>query len=103
MNQTGKTMRIGPGGILLKYRSYLHDDSPVEDPIALHLSWPEIVDAQLQQEHFEIEKPMTETEFKSLIATLLSRDEKIEAIKLVRLQMGLNTTDAKAFIVKTQQ
>jgi len=42
--------RIGPGGSLLKYRSYLHDDFPAEDPIALHLSWTEIADAQLQQE-----------------------------------------------------
>ncbi|MSN26182.1 MAG: hypothetical protein GJV46_09980 [Geobacter sp.] len=42
--------RIGSGGILLKYRSYLHDDSPGEDPIALKLSWLEIADAQLQQE-----------------------------------------------------
>ncbi len=42
--------RIGPGGIVLKYRSYLHDDSPGEDPIAVRLSWAEIADAQLQKE-----------------------------------------------------
>ena len=42
--------RISSGGILLKYRSYLHDDSPEEDPIALHLAWHEIADVQLQQE-----------------------------------------------------
>ena len=40
--------RIGPRGIVLKYRSYLHDDSPAEDPIALHLSWSEISATQLQ-------------------------------------------------------
>jgi hypothetical protein len=43
-------VRIGPGGILFKYRSYLHDDSPQEDPIAFNLSWHEITDAQLQKE-----------------------------------------------------
>lgn len=225
--------RIGSDGILLKYRSYLHDDSPGEDPIALHLSWAEIADAQLQQEihtstdsdgttwikrwflairlnpryldidrvkaalefeaqrkpahfkvddlkhelfvarknratdheitrikreidrvkklnpgkqsktrihdrpivfispdllkmelthitpgkkklrellsrystvvddqkkQFDMEKPMTETEFNSLLTTLLNRGEKIEAIKLVQLQRGLSTSEAVAFI-----
>ena len=42
--------RIGSRGILLKYRSYLHDDSPDEDPIAVQLSWAEIAAAQLQEE-----------------------------------------------------
>jgi hypothetical protein len=42
--------RIGPGGILLKYRSYLHTDSPEADPIALQLSWLEISAARLQKE-----------------------------------------------------
>ena len=41
---------LAMAGILLKYRSYLHDDSPEEDPIALYLSWPEITEAQLQRE-----------------------------------------------------
>jgi hypothetical protein len=230
--------RIGFDGMLLKYRSYLHDDSPAEDPVALQLSWPEIADAQLQQElytttdidekrqvqrwflvleldaryldidrissalafekqrkpahfkvddlkhelfnarknradkaeiarikreialekkrhpgkhskthfhdrpvvfiepdqlkmewthitpgkkklrrllaqhttvtadgqqQFDIEKPMTETEFNSLLAGLLGRDETIEAIKLVRLHLGLNTTEARAFIEKAGQ
>jgi hypothetical protein len=225
--------RIGPHGVLLKFRSYLHDDSPEEDPIALQLSWPEILDAQLQQEihtttdsdgksriarwflaltlnpryvdidriksalefesqrkpaHFsvddlkhelflarknragaaeiarikqeiaqekkrhpgkhskvrfndrpivfvkpdqlriewthitpgkkklrqqllcrtkvisdqeqdiEIEKPMTESEFITLLETLLARDEKIEALKLVRQHLGLSTTEAKAYL-----
>ena len=44
--------RIGPGGILLKYRSYLHDDSPTEDPIALHLARSEIAHARLFREIF---------------------------------------------------
>jgi ribosomal protein L7/L12 len=227
--------RIGSGGILLKYRSYLHDDSPGEDPIALHLSWAEIADAQLQQEihtssdtdgtsrikhwflaikldpgyitidrvkealefesqrkpdhfkvddlkhelfiarknradereiarikaeiarvkqtcpgtlskmrfhdrpidfispdllkmelthitpgkkklrellaqyttvigdqkkQFDMEKPMTEAEFNTLLTTLLSRNEKIEAIKLVQFQRGLSTSEAVAFIEK---
>ncbi len=227
--------RIGSGGILLKYRSYLHDDSPGEDPIALHLSWAEITDAQLQQEihtstdtdgtsrikrwflaiklnpryldidrvkaalefeaqrkpahfkvddlkhelfiarknrasdheitrikkeidrvkqlnpgrqsktrfhhrpivfispdllkmelthitpgkkklrellaqystvvgdqtkQFDMEKPMTETEFNSLLTTLLNRGERLEAIKLVQLQRGLSTSNAVAFIEK---
>lgn len=224
--------RISSDGILLKYRSYLHDDSPREDPIALHLSWAEIADAQLQQEihtstdsdgtiwikrwflaiklnpryldidrvkaalefeaqrkpahfkvddlkhelfiarknratdheivrikreidrakklnpgkqsktrfhdrpivfispdllkmelthitpgkkklrellaqystvaddqkkQFDMEKPMTETEFNSLLTALLNRGEKIEAIKLVQLQRGLSTSEAVAF------
>lgn len=228
--------RIGSGGILLKYRSYLHDDSPREDPIALHLSWSEIVDAQLQQEihtstdidgtsrikrwflalklnpryldiervkaalefeaqrkpahfkvddlkhelfiarknratdheiarikkeidrvkklnpgkhrktrfldrpivfispdllkmelthitpgknklrellskystviddqekQFDMEKPMTEAEFNSMLTTLLDREEKLEAIKLVQLQLGLSASKAVAFIEKT--
>jgi hypothetical protein len=42
--------RIGPGGILLKYRSYLHADSPEEDPIVLQLAWAEIAAAQLHEE-----------------------------------------------------
>ena len=42
--------RIGSGGILLKYRSYLHDDSPGEDLIALQLAWAEIAAAQLHEE-----------------------------------------------------
>ncbi len=227
--------QIGSDGILLKYRSYLHDDSPEEDPIALHLSWHEIADVQLQREyhttididekhqiqrwflalhpdslhvdisliksalefenrrkpahfrvddlkhdlfmarknkrpaaeikhikkeiarekkshpgrhgkllfrdrpvvfvdpdqlrmewthispgrkklrrllayrttvmgdreqHFDIVEPMTKTEFKSLLSTLIGRDEDMEAIKLVKLQMGLNTTEAKSFIEK---
>ena len=226
-------VRIGSGGILLKYRSYLHDDSPGEDPVALHLSWAEIADAQLQKEvhssrdtdgtsritrwflairldpryldidrvkaalefeaqrkpahfkvddlkhelfiarknrasdqeitrikkeiarvkklypgkyskmrfldrpvvfvgpdllkmelthitpgkkklrelltqystvvgdqekQFDMEKPMSETGFNSLLTTLLDREEKIEAVKLVRLQRGLTTNDAIAFI-----
>ena len=225
--------RIGHGGILLKYRSYLHDDSPEEDPIALYLSWPEITEAQLQREihtttdmdgkrqirrwfltirlnqryvdmgkiksllafesqrkpahfrvndlkhelfiarknkaprsevenikneiasekkrhpgrhgkvrfhdrpvifvnpdqlkvewthvtpgrqklrqllvqhtsvagdqhlQFDIERPMTKTEFNSLLAVLLSRDEIVEATKLVKRQLGVGTTEAKAFI-----
>jgi hypothetical protein len=43
--------RIGPAGMLIKYRSYLHDDLPADDPIALQLSWPEIADAQLLREY----------------------------------------------------
>lgn len=228
--------RLGQDGILLKYRSYLHDDSPAGDPVALQLSWREIAAAHLQQErytttdiegqrqvrrwflvlelhcwhldidsirsaldfekqrkpahfrvddlkhelfmarknklgnaeiarirreiareskrhpgrhgktrfhhrpvvftspdrlqiewthmtpgrknlrrllakytvlsgdgeqNYHIEKPMTENEFRALLATLLDRDETIEAIKLVRLHMGINTTEAKAFIEKT--
>ncbi len=229
--------RIGSGGILLKYRSYLHDDSPGEDPIVLQLAWAEIAAAQLHQEihssedsdgtsrikrwflvikldpryldidkvkaalefegqrqpaHFKVDdlkhelflarkkragaaeisrikeeiarvkklhpgrqsklkfhdrpivfippdqlkmewthitpgkkklrqllvhytivkadreesfdrvKPMAETEFNALLAALLSREEKIEAIKLVRLQLGLNLSDAKAFVEKNR-
>jgi hypothetical protein len=229
--------RIGSGGVLLKYRSYLHDDSPGEDPIALHLSWHEIADAQLHQEihtttdsdgkshlkrwflvirldprflniaavkgalefevqrkpaHFrvddlkhelfiarknraaageisrlkaeiagekklhpgkqsktrfcdrpivfispdllklewthitpgrkklrellaqrvsfigehkteiDIETPMTQAEFQALLATLLSREEKLEAIKLVRYQLKLSSTEAVAFIEKSR-
>lgn len=234
-SQTNWLARIGSSGILLKYRSYLHDDSPREDPIALHLSWAEIAEAQLQQEihtssdtdgtsrikrwfiaiklnpryldidrvkaalefeaqrkpahfkvddlkrelfiarksratdheitrikneidrmkklnpgkqsktrfhdrpivfispdllkielthitpgkkklrellarystvvsdqekQFDMEKPMTETEFNSLLTTLLDREEKIEAIKLVQFQRGLSTSKAVAFIEK---
>ena len=230
--------RISSAGILLKYRSYLHDDSPGEDPIALQLAWAEIAGAQLQQEdytttdidgksrirrwylaikldpryldidkvkaalefesqrqpaHFQVDdlkhelfiarknkasageinrikdelahagklhpgkqskmkfcdrpivfsspdllkmewthitpgrkklrellahhtmviaaqeadlditKALTETEFKALLSTLRSRGDKIEAIKLVRLQMGLNLSDAKAFVEKAWQ
>lgn len=225
--------RIGHNGVLIKYRSYLHDDFPAEDPIAVKLSWSEISDVQLQQElhtttdsdgthritrwflaitlnsrylavdsiksalefesqrkpahfkvddlkhelftarknrasdseiarikaeialekelhpgrrskaqfrdrpvvfvnpdqlrmewthitpgkkklrellahytkvisdqeqQFEVEKPMTEKEFNSLLATLLSRDETIEALKLVRKQLSLSTTEAKAYL-----
>jgi len=53
-----------------------------------------------QYQHFDMEKPMTKTEFQSLLATLLSRDEEIKSIKLVRLQLGLSTTEAKSFIEK---
>lgn len=42
--------RIGPGGMLVKYRSYLHDDSPEEDPVAIRLSWDEVERVHLQKE-----------------------------------------------------
>jgi hypothetical protein len=42
--------RISPAGILIKYRSYLHDNYPEEDNIAVKLSWNEIADSQLQKE-----------------------------------------------------
>lgn len=230
--------RIGPDGMLLKYRSYLHDDSPEEDPIALYLAWREIDAVQMQQEEytttdldgkrqtrrwflsiilklrnsdiqrvksalefenqrkpahfkidelkhelfiarkkrasdseiafikneiahekrrhpgrhkktrfrdrpvvfidpdrlrmelshitpgksklrqllalrtrvtgdqqqqFAIEKPMSQAEFDSLLASLLGRGETIEAVKLVQLQMGLTTTEARSFIEKRRQ
>ena len=41
---------------------------------------------------------MTKTEFNSLLAVLLSRDEIVEATKLVKRQLGVGTTEAKAFI-----
>ncbi len=44
--------RFGPEGALIKYRSYLHDDSPAEDPIAMLIPWRHIVSAQLQQERY---------------------------------------------------
>ena len=56
-----------------------------------------------QQQHFDIEKPMTETEFKSLLTILLNRDEEKEAVKLVRLQLGYSISQAKAFIEKIRQ
>lgn len=42
--------RIGPTGILLKYRSYLHDDLPADDPVILALSWPQILETGLLEE-----------------------------------------------------
>jgi len=45
-------MRISPRGIFIKYRSYLHDDSPQHDPIALQLAWDEIASVHLQQETY---------------------------------------------------
>ncbi len=42
--------RISPTGILIKYRSYLHNDYPEEDNIAVKLSWNEIANSQLQKE-----------------------------------------------------
>lgn len=44
---------------------------------------------------------MTETECKSLLTILLNRDEEMEAVKLVRLQLGYSISQAKAFIEKT--
>ena len=46
---------------------------------------------------------MTETGFKSLLTILLNRDEEMEAVKLVRLQLGYSISQAKAFIEKNQQ
>jgi hypothetical protein len=51
-----------------------------------------------QEQDIEIEKPMTESEFITLLETLLARDEKIEALKLVRQHLGLSTTEAKAYL-----
>lgn len=42
--------RLGPEGLLIKYRSYLHGDLPEEDPVVLQLGWSEIASAQLQKE-----------------------------------------------------
>ncbi len=225
--------RIGPNGLLLKYRSYLHDDYPSEDPIALRLSWSELTAARLEKEihttldvaekqqhtrwflilkldsrfldptrikaaldfenqrkpdyykiaelqhklfearkakadpavidelkqvialekkkypgktnksqfrdrpvvfvkpdslkmewthlkpgkkklrqllaqhtrvtedllaSYDVEAPMTETEFQSHLETLLGRDDTLEAVKLVKIQKNLSTTEAKAFV-----
>ena len=101
-----------------KHRNWRFHDSPVvfSKPDLLKVAWSHITPGKKklrqllaqyttvirdQQQHFEIDKPMTETEFKALLATLISRDEKLEAIKLVRLQKGLDITAAKAFIENT--
>lgn len=53
-----------------------------------------------QQQQFDIEKPITASELKSLLANLLSCDEIIEAVKPVRLQLGLKTADANLLTEK---
>jgi len=237
-SSAGWLMRLGPDGILLKFRSYLHADSPEQDPVALRLRWADISEAYLQrecytttdsdgkrqlrrwflvlklnpryvdtakvksllafenqrrpahfrvddlkhelfiarkkkapgaeienikkaivleksrhpgrsrkmyfrdrpvvfvdpdqlrmewthitpgkrrlrqllelrtrvagdhQQQFDMEKPMTEKEFNSLLTTLLSRDESMEAVRLVKLQLGLDTTGARLFIEKLRR
>lgn len=229
--------RIGPEGLLLKYRSYLHDDYPPDDPIVLRLTWSELTAARLKKEihttvdggekqqhtrwfltlkldsrfldsarikaalnfenerkpdyskvaelqhklfearkgkagpadidelkqaialekkkypgkqtkgqfrdrpvvfinpdalkmewthltpgkkklrqllarhtrvtddllaSYDVEAPMTETKFQSHLETLLSRDDTLEAIKLVKIQKNLSTTEAKAFVGQHQ-
>ena len=75
--------RIGPDGLLIKYRSYLHDDSPAQDPIAVRLSWAEVAQAALQREVFHGEGVDEKTEVRRwfLIVTLKCRENDIEALK----------------------
>ena len=75
--------RIGPDGVLLKYRSYLHDDLPAEDPIAVHLGWHEIAAAELQKERYtttDIDETHQITRW-FLALTLAPRYVAVERIK----------------------
>ncbi|MCB1983814.1 MAG: hypothetical protein H6936_02850 [Burkholderiales bacterium] len=47
-------LRIGPCGVMIKYRSYIHFDSPQEDPVAIHLDWHEIDNIQRYRETVRI-------------------------------------------------
>ena len=95
-------------------------DRPVVfvDPDQLRMEWTHITPGKRRlrqllelrtrvagdhQQQFDMEKPMTEKEFNSLLTTLLSRDESMEAVRLVKLQLGLDTTGARLFIEKLRR
>jgi hypothetical protein len=75
--------RIGPAGLLIKYRSYLHEDSPAEDPIAVRLSWDEVVRAELQREifHTEVADEKTEMRRRFLVFKLRCRESDTAKLK----------------------
>ncbi|MBZ0198670.1 MAG: hypothetical protein K8H86_02300 [Ignavibacteriaceae bacterium] len=55
------------------------------------------------KKRFDIELPMNEEKFNSLLAVLISRDEIIGAVKLVKKHKGLSTTEAKLFVDKIRE
>ena len=75
--------RIGPGGLLVKYRSYLHNDLPAEDPIAVRLEWYEIEQVQLQKEVFHGQSLGEKTEVRRwfLNIKLKHHDGDVEKLK----------------------
>ena len=56
-----------------------------------------------QLQHVDTTRKLPEKEFQSSLATVLKRNETIEAVKLVRTHLGLNLTDARAYIEKNRQ
>ena len=98
-----------------KHNKIRFRDRPVVfiDPDQLRMDWTHITPGRKklrkllahyttikdeQTQHIDTTRKLTENEFQTSLATLLKRDETIEAVKLVKTHLGLNTTDARAYI-----
>ena len=97
---------------------FLHRPVTMLEPGMLKLEWNQMTPGKktlnrclarytnlltAETQEIDTEKPMSDHEFTALLAVLLSRDDRMEAMKLVRRHLGCDLVAAKAYIEKARQ